>query len=108
MPIKNYQKELDTFYKRNKWHYWSPLSILARLTEEVGEFARLVNHKYGDKKKKASEAEQDFEDEMGDIIYTLLCFANSEKLDMDRAVQKSFTKAGTRDKHRYDSAKKKK
>lgn len=106
MPIKKYQKELDAFYKKQKWPYWSPLSILARLTEEVGEFARVVNHKFGEKKKKkASEKEQDLEDEMGDIIYCLICFANSHKLNLDRAIRKSFNKVATRDKNRFDTKK---
>ncbi len=106
MPLKKYQKELDSFFKRQKWPYWSPLSQLARLTEEVGEFARLVNHRFGDKKKKATEGDQDFEDELGDILYTLICFANANNLDLDRAVKKSFKKVGTRDKHRFDTQKK--
>ena len=108
MHIKKYQKELDAFYKKQKWPYWSPLSILARLTEEVGEFARIVNHTFGEKPKKASEKEQDLEDEMGDIIYCLICFANAHNLDMDRAVKKSMHKAHTRDKHRFDIPKNKK
>jgi NTP pyrophosphatase (non-canonical NTP hydrolase) len=70
--MDKYQKELDQWYKKHNWSYWSPLSILARLTEEVGEFARLVNHLFGDKKKRVDEPEQDLEDEIGDIIYTLI------------------------------------
>ncbi len=101
MSIKKYQKELDAFFRKSGWSYWSPLSILARLTEEVGEFARLVNHRFGDKKKRMDESEQDFEEEMGDIMYTLICFANAYKLDLDRAVRKSFNKVGTRDKYRF-------
>jgi NTP pyrophosphatase (non-canonical NTP hydrolase) len=108
MPIKKYQKEVDAFYKKQGWPYWSALSILARLTEEVGEFARIVNHQFGDKKKKASEKEQHLEDEMGDIIYTLACFSNAHGLDMDRAVRSSIQKAHTRDRHRFDDQKKKK
>ncbi len=100
--MDKYQKELDDFYKTNGWPYWSPLSILARLTEETGEFARIVNHLHGDKKKKASEAEQDPEDEIGDIIYTLICYANSNGLDLDRAIRKSFDKVMKRDKDRFN------
>jgi NTP pyrophosphatase (non-canonical NTP hydrolase) len=50
--MKKHQKAVDKWFKDNKWKYWSPLSILARLYEECGEFARLVNHLYGDKQKK--------------------------------------------------------
>lgn len=107
MSLTKHQKTIDAFYRKQSWPYWSPLSILARLTEEVGEFARIVNHQFGDKKKKASEEEQHLEDEMGDIVYTLLCFANAHKLDLDRAVRSSIAKAHTRDKHRFDDQKKK-
>ena len=100
--MKKYQKELDKFFKKNGWQYWPPLSILARLFEESGEFARLVNHLYGDKKKKENEATQDLEEEMGDIIFTLICFANSKGLDLDKAVKKTFKKVMTRDKNRFD------
>jgi NTP pyrophosphatase (non-canonical NTP hydrolase) len=99
--MNNYQQQLDTWFKDKGWPYWSPLSILARLMEEVGEFARLVNHQFGDKKKKADEAPQDFEDELGDILYTIICFANSNNIDLDRAIQKSFDKTMKRDKDRY-------
>jgi len=99
--MKEYQQELDAFYKKHGWRYWSPLAILARLFEEGGEFARLVNHLYGDKKKKDTEKEQELEEEMGDIIYTLMCFANSNGINMDRALRKSFDKMTTRDKDRF-------
>lgn len=106
--MKKYQKELDKFFKKNDWPYWPPLSILARLFEECGEFARLVNHLYGDKKKKETEAAQDLEEELGDIIYTLICFANSNNIDLDRAIKKTFKKVIKRDKHRFDDQKLKK
>ncbi|MBI2635038.1 MAG: nucleotide pyrophosphohydrolase [Parcubacteria group bacterium] len=103
--MKKYQKELDKFFKENKWPYWPPLVILACLFEECGEFARIVNHLYGKKSKKKTEAEQDLEEEIGDILYTLICFANSNNLDLDRAIKKSFRKSMTRDKHRFDDQK---
>ena len=99
--MKKHQKELDAFYKKNGWPYWPPLSILARLMEEVGEFARLVNHTHGSKKKRADEAEQDPEDELGDILYTLICYANANGFDLDRAFRKSLAKVAKRDKHRW-------
>lgn len=83
------------------WKYWSPMSILARLFEECGEFARLVNHLYGDKKKRDDEKRQELEEEIGDIIYTLICFANSNKIDLDKAIKRSFKKVIKRDKNRY-------
>jgi len=99
--VKKYQKELDKWFKENKWKYWSQLSILARLMEETGEFARLVNHLYGEKPKRSDEAEQELQEEIGDIIYTLICFANSNNINLDKAIKKSFSKVIKRDKNRY-------
>jgi len=103
--MKKYQKELDKWFKKNKWSYWPPLSILARLFEEGGELARVVNHLYGKKPKKKTEMEQDLEEEIGDILYTLICFANSNNIDLDKAIKRSFKKVMTRDKHRFDEQK---
>jgi NTP pyrophosphatase (non-canonical NTP hydrolase) len=99
--MKKYQQELDQWFTKNDWKYWSPLSILARLVEEVGEFARLVNHMHGDKKKKDSETEQRMEEEIGDILYTLICYANSNNIDLDQAIEKSFDKVMKRDLKRF-------
>jgi len=99
--MKKYQEEIDAWFKENGWKYWSPLSILARLYEECGEFARLVNHLYGDKRKKDEEKEQEIEEEMGDILYTLICFTNSNNIDLDRAIRKSMDKSVRRDKNRF-------
>ena len=103
--MKKYQKELDKYYKKEGWEYWPPLSILARLVEEVGEFARLVNSAHGPKKKRVDEKEQDPEDEIGDILYTLICYANSQKLDLDRSIRKSLDKVARRDNKRWSKLK---
>ncbi len=99
--LQVYQAELDQWFKEKGWDYWKPHEIFTRLGEEVGEFARLINHLHGPKKKKAGEQEQDIEEEIGDILYTLICYANSNKLDLDRAIRKSFDKVIVRDKDRY-------
>lgn len=103
--MKKHQKKLDKFFKKNKWPYWPPLVILARLFEEGGELARVVNHLYGKKPKKKTESEQDLEEEVGDILYTLICFANTLNIDLDKAIEKSFKKVAKRDKHRFDDQK---
>jgi hypothetical protein len=59
------QQAIDRWFQEKNWPYWSPHEILARLMEETGEFARLINHQYGPKKKKEGEAPQDLEDEIG-------------------------------------------
>ncbi|HEY0964214.1 MAG TPA: MazG nucleotide pyrophosphohydrolase domain-containing protein [Candidatus Paceibacterota bacterium] len=96
------QKELDQWFREQNWPYWTPHEILARLMEEVGEFARLVNHEYGPKKKKDSEDGQEFADEIGDILYTLVCFANTHDIDLDEALQSSIAKVKHRDKDRFN------
>lgn len=99
--MEDYQKEVDAWFKEKGWEYWEPLAITARLFEEGGEFARLVNHVYGPKKKKLDEKVQDMEEEMGDIIYTLICFANSHNINLDEALRKSLDKVTQRDTNRY-------
>lgn len=99
--MNKYQQQVDAWFTEQKWQYWEPLAILARLFEESGEFARLLNHVYGPKKKKLSEHTQDIEEEIGDIIYTLICFANSHNIDLDTCIQKSIDKVVVRDKGRY-------
>lgn len=95
------QKKIDEWMKEKSWSYWSPHEILARLVEEVGELARLVNHEYGPKKKKSEEREQEFTEEIGDILYTLGCFANVHNIDLDEALLKSLAKVKERDKDRF-------
>jgi NTP pyrophosphatase (non-canonical NTP hydrolase) len=99
--MKQYQKELDDWFRENNWPYWTPHQILVRLMEECGELARIVNHLYGPKQKKSTEVEQDVEEEIGDIIYTLICYANSNNIDLDRAINKSMQKVIKRDKNRF-------
>jgi NTP pyrophosphatase (non-canonical NTP hydrolase) len=98
------QKQIDKWFKDKNWPYWTPHEILARVTEEVGELARLINHEYGPKKKKSDEAEQNIEDEIGDILYALSCMANIHDIDLDVALQKSINKVETRDKNRFKDA----
>lgn len=100
--MNNGQKQVDRWFKNKGWAYWSPHEILARLVEEVGELARLVNHQYGPKKKKSEEAAQTIEDEIGDVLYALACLANTHDIDLDQALQKSIDKVELRDKDRFN------
>lgn len=99
--MEKYQKELDQWFKENNWQYWTPHEMLARLYEEGGELARLINHLYGPKKKKPEEVEQEMKEEIGDMIYTLMCIANSENINLDEATRVSLDKVMKRDKERY-------
>lgn len=85
MQYQSYQRAIEELFQSLRWGYWTPLSIMARLSEEIGEVAREVNHLYGDKKKRSSESDGDVEEEIGDVLYTLVCFANANGYDLDRA-----------------------
>ena len=102
MPLADYQKQVDDWVQGYKTPYWAPLSQLARLTEEVGELARILNHKYGDKPKKPTEEPDDLEGELGDILFDVICLANSEGIDLDKAIQKVIDKSRTRDADRFE------
>jgi len=96
-----YQKQVDDWLRGFETPYWTPLSQLARLSEEVGELARAYNHKYGDKIKKPTEEVDDIEGELGDILFNVICMANYEGIDLDKAFQKVIDKSMTRDKDRF-------
>ena len=100
--MKDYQKRVDDWISQYKLGYFKPLEILARLTEEVGELAREINHRYGPKKKKSTEKENDLGDEIADVIYTLVCLANSLNIDLDKYLNRVLKKYSTRDKDRWE------
>ncbi|MCP3030712.1 nucleotide pyrophosphohydrolase [Halobacillus sp. A1] len=98
---KDIQKRVDRYISQFKEGYFSPLSMQARLTEEVGELAREINHRYGEKPKKSTEADKALEEELGDVLFVLTCFANSLNLDLSEAFEQSMSKIETRDKNRW-------
>ena len=100
--LRDVQQEIDVLIKE-EWqsNYWTPLSSLARLTEEVGELAREINHRYGEKPKKASEGEGEIATEMGDILFTLALLANSINVDLDTAFAEVMAKYQRRDAQRW-------
>ncbi|WP_170843848.1 nucleotide pyrophosphohydrolase [Mesobacillus persicus] len=93
--------EVDTYIGQFKEGYFSPLALVARMTEELGELAREVNHYYGEKPKKASEEEKTVEEELGDMLFVLICFANSLNIDLQEAHDSVMLKFNTRDKDRW-------
>jgi NTP pyrophosphatase (non-canonical NTP hydrolase) len=100
--LRDVQKEIDDLIKV-QWHghYWVPLSSLARLTEEVGELAREINHHYGEKPKKVSEEPGSIASEMGDILFILASLANSLDIDLDTAFEEIMAKYQQRDARRW-------
>jgi NTP pyrophosphatase (non-canonical NTP hydrolase) len=101
--LADIQREIDHLIKE-EWRssYWSPLSSLARLTEEVGELAREINHTYGEKPKKASEGQGSIAGEMADILFILASLANSLDVDLDAAFEAVMAKYQHRDARRWN------
>lgn len=101
MDIKEMQKEVDKWIGQFEEGYWHPSNMTLRLVEEVGELAREVNHLYGEKKKKPTEADTDLELELGDILFILLCFANSHGYDLNSSFKRVMKKYYDRDYYRW-------
>jgi|SRR5690625_4473 len=95
------EDEVDQYISQFKEGYFSPLVLAARLSEEVGELAREINHTYGEKPKKPTEEVKSIEEEIGDILFVLACFTNSLNLDLSKAFHQSMNKIKTRDKDRW-------
>ncbi|MEJ2296202.1 MAG: MazG nucleotide pyrophosphohydrolase domain-containing protein, partial [Candidatus Lokiarchaeota archaeon] len=74
---------------------------LARIAEEVGELARLINHLYGPKPKKPEEPAQELGEEMADVLFAIICLANSEDIDLGKSMDLVLEKVWTRDRTRY-------
>ncbi len=102
MPLKDIQKRVEDWVNQYKIGYFKPLEILARLTEETGELARELNHIYGPKKKKSTEDTEGLESEIGDILFTITCLANSQNINLDKAFDKIMNKYDSRDKDRWE------
>lgn len=98
---KEIQKRVDDYIGQFKEGYFSPLAMIARLTEEVGELAREVNHYYGEKPKKTTEKEKTIEEELGDVLFVIASFANSLEIDLSESFEQSMSKFETRDKDRW-------
>ncbi|AZR72989.1 nucleotide pyrophosphohydrolase [Anoxybacter fermentans] len=101
MEIKEAQAEVDRWISQFEEGYWHPLSMLARLTEEVGELAREINHLFGEKPKKPTEKEGNLALELADILFILCCMANSMDIDLEDAFKKMMDKYRTRDAERW-------
>jgi NTP pyrophosphatase (non-canonical NTP hydrolase) len=95
------QKAVDDWVRDFEKPYWAPLSIFARLSEEVGEVGRVLNHQYGDKIKKDSEAPDDLAAELADVLFALICLANVHQINLDEAFTKAIEKSRTRDADRF-------
>lgn len=101
MAFEPIQKEVDAWISQFEEGYFAPLPMLARLTEEVGELARVLMHRYGGKKPKEGEAAGDVGEEIADAIFVLVCLANSLNIDLDEKFGAMMEKYRTRDAERW-------
>jgi NTP pyrophosphatase (non-canonical NTP hydrolase) len=101
MTIQNAQQQVDQWIKTVGVRYFSELTNMAILTEEVGELARIMARKYGDQSFKESDKEKDLGDEMADVLWVLLCLANQTGVDLTEALKKNFEKKTNRDSERH-------
>lgn len=99
--IQDMQKEVDTYITSFKEGYFPPMELIARLTEELGELSREVQHVHGMKKKKSTESESTLAEETGDLLFVLVCFANAQGIDLSEAINQVLNKFKTRDANRW-------
>jgi len=101
MEIKQIQEVVDNWIKKYTGGYWKPNNMMLRLIEEVGELAREVNHKYGEKPPKPEEKNKDIGDEAADVLFTLICLVNSLDIDLEESFKKVIKKYEERDVNRH-------
>jgi NTP pyrophosphatase (non-canonical NTP hydrolase) len=101
MSLAENQRRVDAWISQFEEGYFHPLTNLARLTEEVGELAREINHRFGQKTKKKDEPEGDLAMELADILFVLICIANREGIDLDEAFGRMMAKVEGRDRDRW-------
>lgn len=101
MSLATCQSRVDAWISQYEAGYFDPLTNMARLSEEVGELAREINHRFGQKTKKPDEPEGDLALEIADILFVLICIANREGIDLQDAFDRMMTKVEHRDKDRW-------
>ncbi|HEV2145877.1 MAG TPA: nucleotide pyrophosphohydrolase [Longimicrobiaceae bacterium] len=102
MDLREAQARVDAYISQFKEGYFPPLVNLARLTEEVGELAREMNHRFGPKTKKPDEPEADVALELADVLFVLVVLANQMGVDLQDALDRTMTKYRVRDADRWE------
>ena len=92
---------MDRWVSQFEEGYFPPLANVARLAEEVGELAREVNHRFGPKQRKGEEPEGSVAMELADILFVVMCLANSQQIDLDDAFAQMMAKVTSRDAGRW-------
>ena len=103
MTIQQYQQEVDHYITTIGVRYFSELTNLGILMEEVGELSRLLVRKYGDQSTKATEPKKELADEFADVLWVLTALANQCGVDLTEAAAKNFEKKNNRDKERHQN-----
>ena len=101
MTIQEAQQTVDDWIQEYGVRYFSELTNMAMLTEEVGEVARIIARRYGDQSFKASDRAVDLGDEMADVLFVLICLANQTDVDLDAALKRNLDKKTLRDADRH-------
>jgi NTP pyrophosphatase (non-canonical NTP hydrolase) len=100
LNLSELQKKVDQWIKKYGVRYFSELTNMAILTEEVGELARIMSRKFGDQSFKKGETKE-LADELADVLWVVTCIANQTGVDLNEAIQKNFEKKTERDKERH-------
>ena len=103
MTIQQAQQDVDQWIKTVGVRYFSELTNMAILTEEVGELARIMSRTYGDQSFKKADFDKNLADEMADVLWVLICIANQTGVDLTQALQKNFEKKSSRDADRHQN-----
>jgi NTP pyrophosphatase (non-canonical NTP hydrolase) len=101
VSLREAQARVDRWISQYEEGYFHPLTNMTRLAEEVGELAREVNHRFGQKTKKKDEPDGDLGMEMADILFVLICMANREGIDLEEAFERMMGKVESRDRDRW-------
>lgn len=101
MTLQEAQERVDRWIKEVGVRYFSELSQLAQLVEEVGEVARIVSRSYGDQSFKPSDKDVDLADELADVLFVVICLANQTGVDLTDALQRNLDKKTQRDGDRH-------
>lgn len=102
MGLIDIQLQVDKWVEQFKIGYYPPLAIITQAAEELGELAREINNRYGPRTKKSPEDTADIAEEITDVIFAMICMANSHNINLDKAWNKKMDKCYGRDKNRFE------